>query len=229
MNYLQKIKKLYRLSEEQSHGFSEVEITALEQKLNLKLPEKLREYYLTLGRDENLNYTHNRLLKPSGEIDFSEDRFLVFYEENQAVAYWGIKEADLTMPDPPVWGNYGSIESPDWVMESKTTEAFFLLMAVYNGTLGGLKYNANYFGVVNDLLVNYIEKNWTRIPEISWDKQRIYANEFEEVISLAFDNKDTCNAVFMGTSDQDRFDRILNTLEIEWSYVSYEDDDAEEY
>lgn len=229
MNYLQKIKKLYGLPKEQSYGFKDAEMTALEERLSLKLPEKLREYYLALGINESLNYTHNRLLKPNVEIDFSEDRYLVFYEENQGVAYWGIKEEDLIMPDPPIWGNYDTIEKSDWVIETKTVEDFFLLMAIYNGTLGGLKYNANYFGGIENVLVNYIEQHWTKISEISWEKQRIYTDDFNEVICLAFDENGSCSAVFLGTSDQDRFDKILNTLEIEWSYISYEDDDAEEY
>jgi hypothetical protein len=112
MTNLQKIKRLYSLSEKQNYGFSDIEIAELEARLNVQLPEKLKDYYLTLGKNEEINYVHNRLLKPDHEIGFSEDRYLVFYEENQVVAYWGIKEADLKLPDPPVWGNYGTTENP---------------------------------------------------------------------------------------------------------------------
>jgi hypothetical protein len=220
MTNLQKIKRLYSLSEKQNYGFSDIEIAELEARLNVQLPEKLKDYYLTLGKNEEINYVHNRLLKPDHEIGFSEDRYLVFYEENQVVAYWGIKEADLKLPDPPVWGNYGTTENPDWVMEAKTTDFFFLLMAAYNGTLGGLKYNANSFSQIDGTVVDYIKQNWTEVPEISWEKQRVYTDDFYEVISLCFDEQQNCTAAFVGTADRERFDEILDNLDIDWSYTS---------
>ena len=73
MNYIQKIKRLYGLSEKENYGFPETEILALEQDLETALPLKLKEYYLELGKEENLNYSFNRLLKPENEIGFSDD------------------------------------------------------------------------------------------------------------------------------------------------------------
>ncbi|NQX39278.1 hypothetical protein SAMN05421820_102350 [Pedobacter steynii] len=224
MTNLQKIKRLYSLSEEQNYGFSDIEIAELEVRLNVQLPEKLKDYYLTLGKNEEINYVHNRLLKPDQEIGFSDDRYLVFYEENQVVAYWGIKEADLKLPDPPVWGNYGTTEDPDWVMEAKTTDVFFLLMAAYNGTLGGLKYNANSFSQIDGTVVDYIKENWTKVPEISWEKQSVYTDDFYEVISLCFDEQQNCTAFFVGTTDRERFDKMLDNLNVDWSYTSDEED-----
>jgi hypothetical protein len=228
MNNLQKIKRLYSLSEDENYGFSDGEITELEARLNVQLPEKLKDYYLTLGKNEDLNEVYNRLLKPDHEIDFSDDRYLVFYEENQVVTYWGIKEADLKLTNPPVWGNYGTDEDPDWVTEAKTTEDFFLLMAAYNGTLGGLKYNANSFSQIDGAVVDYIKQNWKEVPEISWGKQSVYTDDFYEVISLCFDEQQNCTAAFVGTSDRERFDKILDNLDVDWSYTSDEDDDEED-
>lgn len=227
MTIIQKIKRLYNLSENENHGFSQTEILDLEKKLEVKLPVKLKEYYLELGKEENLNYSYNRLLKPDGEIGFSEDNYLVIYEENQVVAFWGIKKEDLKQDNPPVYGNYDTIEKSDWEIESQTIEDFFLWMAVYNGTLGGLQYNGNFFGEIDPETVKQIEERWMLVPEISRDNQKVFTDNYYEMISLSFDQENNCTGAFIGTNDQERFDAILENLDIDWSYLSYDDD--EEY
>jgi len=228
VNHFQNIKRLYNLPDNESDGFTETEIIALEKRLSITLPAALRNYYLALGQNEAVNYSHNRLLKPGKDIQFSKDRYLVFYEENQAVSSWGIKEADLHLYNPPVWGNYGTKRKPDWYLETKATDLFFLLMAIYNGTLGGLRYNANYLKPVDTKVYQLIEKNWTLVPEISWEKQKVYTDNFEAVISLSLDDRNNCVAIFTGTNNQELFDNILDDIGVDWSYVSYEDEDAED-
>jgi hypothetical protein len=228
MNYIQKIKRLYNLSENENYGFSENQILDLERTLEIKLPLKLKEYYLELGKEENLNYSFNRLLKPENEIGFSDDDFLVFYEENQNVAFWGIKKEDLSKENPPVYGNYDTIEKSDWEIETQTTENFFLLMAVFSGTLGGLQFNGNHFGEIDSEIVKLVEENYTLVPEISRENQKVYTDGFYVVISLSFDKENNCTAAFIGSSNQERFDAILENLDIDWSYLSYDDEDAYE-
>jgi hypothetical protein len=213
------------LTDDENLGFSEQEIAEVENRLSVKLPEELRNYYLTLGNNENINYSHNRLLKPDKEIGFSNDRYLIFYEENQVVVYWGIKEEDLKFSNPKVWGNYGTEDSPDWHKEANSTDIFFLLMAIYNGTLGGLKYHANSFENIKNETISFIEQNWTEVPEISWKNQKVYTNAFDEVISVSFNEEGNANGIFIGTSNQEKFDELLNKLEIDWSYSSYEDEE----
>ncbi|MBW1655443.1 SMI1/KNR4 family protein [Flavobacterium quisquiliarum] len=227
MNYIQKIKRLYNLSENENYGFSEAEILELEKDLEITLPIKLKEYYLELGKEENLNYVYNRLLKPE-EVAFSEDDFLVIYEENQNVAIWGIKNDDLKLDNPPVYGNYDTIERSEWEIETQTTEDFFLFMGVYNGTLGGLQYNGNYIGDIDSAIVKQVEENWTFVPEISRDNQKVYTDNFYDIISLSFDKNNNCTASFIGSSNQERFDAILDIIDIDWSYLSYDDEDYDE-
>lgn len=228
MNYIQKIKRLYNLSENENYGFSEDQIFNLEKKLNVNLPSKLKEYYLELGKEEKLNYCFNRLLKPENEIGFSDDDFLVFYEENQNVAFWGIKKEDLSKENPPVYGNYDTIEKSDWEIETETIEDFFLLMAVFNGTLGGLQFNGNYLGEIDSQIVKFVEENYTLVPNISRENQKVYTDDFYEVISLSFDQENNCTGAFIGSSDQERFDAVLNNMDIDWSYLSYDDEEYDE-
>ncbi|WP_286971275.1 SMI1/KNR4 family protein [Flavobacterium sp. UBA4854] len=228
MNYIQKIKRLYNLSENENYGFSEDQILNLEKTLDVKLPSKFKEYYLELGKEENLNYCFNRLLKPENEIGFSDDDFLVFYEENQNVAFWGIKKEDLSQDNPPVYGNYDTIEKSDWEIETKTIEDFFLLMTVFNGTLGGLQFNGNYLGEIDSQIVKFVEENYTLVLEISRENQKVYTDDFYEVISLSFDQVSNCTGAFIGSSDQERFDAVLDNMDIDWSYLSYDDEEYDE-
>lgn len=228
MNYIQKIKRLYNLSENENYGFSESEMLELEKTLETKLPSKFKEYYLELGKEENLNYSFNRLLQPDDEIGFSDDDYLVFYEENQNVAFWGIKKEDLKEDNPPVYGNYDTIEKSDWEIETQTTENFFLFMAVFSGTLGGLQYNGNYMGEIEPEIVKFVEDNWKLVPEISRENQKVYTDEFYDLISLSFDQNNKCLAAFIGSSDQERFDHILDGIDIDWSYLSYDDEEYDE-
>ena len=219
------IIKLYNLAGKRNEfGYQVDEISEAEFRLKTNIPKILKDYYFSLGKNESINNSHNRLLKPNQEIGFSDDGYLVFYEENQASAYWGIKQADLGLDNPPVWGNYGTNESPDWHLEAKTIENFLLLMGVYNGTLGGLRYNANCFEAIEPEIVKEIEDHWKEINDISRDSQRIYSNDFREVLSLSFDQDKNCTAIFIGTSYKERFDNLLQNLNIDWSYTSYEDD-----
>ncbi|WP_286968868.1 SMI1/KNR4 family protein [Flavobacterium sp. UBA4854] len=228
MNYIRKIKRLYNLSENENYGFSEDQILDLEKTLDVKLPSKFKEYYLELGKEEKLNYAYNRLLKPENEIGFSDDDFLVFYEENQVVAFWGIKKEDLKLNNPPVYGNYDTIEKSDWEIETKTIEDFFLLMAVFNGTLGGLQFNGNYLGEIDSQIVKFVEENYTLVPNISRENQKVYTDDFYDVISLSFDQENYCTGAFIGSSDQERFDAILDLVDIDWSYLSSDDEEYDE-
>lgn len=229
MTYFQKIRHLYNIPENEDFGFEESEMVALEKQLNIVLPATLRAYYLTLGRYEALNYSHNRLLRPGRKIKFSPDEYLIFYEENQGVLHWGIKKDDLSNPNPPVFGNYSSVdENQNWYLELPTTDACMLMLAVYNGVLGGLKYNGNYLESVNTEVVNYIKENWQECKDISSTTQRIFTRDYAEMISLSFDSEQNCSGIFIGTNDKARFDNMLDNLAVEWFYVSTEDMDDED-
>jgi len=221
MTYFQKIRYLYGIAAQDSFGFEASDI-------DLPLPAVLKEYYLSLGKHEAINYAHNRLLKP-GEMGFSQDEYLMFFEENQGVVYWGIKKADLDLPNPPVYGNYSGDEmNPDWHMECATTEGFLLLMAVYNGVLGGLEYNANSFAPVPAETVRYVAQNYEELKEISHATQRVFTRDYEEMVSLSFDKAGNCTGAFIGTNNGDRFDNMLDQLDIAWDYISLEDEEEDD-
>lgn len=227
MTYQQKIRKLYKLDEKKNYGFSETEILALEKKEGLTLPKILRNYYLTLGKNKAINFSFNRLLKPTNQAGFSNDKHFVFYEENQSVVFWGIKEQDLQLENPCVYGNYDAINlTEEWFIDSPTIESFLLSMAFWNGVLGGLKFSAN-TASENDLtetVLNLVEENWTEIKGITNQQLRFFTGDFSEIIAFTTDLNSKINGLFMGSNDKKKYKNIINTLNIEWDYRTDRDE-----
>lgn len=83
-------------------GWSDAELAAAEERLGLRLPAALREAYALLGRREDLTGNHDTLRAPD-ELDVDETgEALVFRDENQGAARWGVLLRDLDQDDPPV-------------------------------------------------------------------------------------------------------------------------------
>lgn len=219
---LAQIRRLYQLPEDAADGYTAADIAAAEARLGIRLPRALAAYYRALGKNDQVNRSHNQLLPPD-QVSFTDDRYLVFYEENQVVAYWGIKESDLQADNPPVYGNYYP-DGTEWYLDATTVDNFLLLMAIYNGTMGGLTYNANSFDTVSPELADDIMANWEEVKDITLQSQRIFTDQFEEVISVSVDQQGNWAGIFIGTQDSKRFERLLSRLEIDWDYISTEDE-----
>jgi hypothetical protein len=207
------------------HGFADAELALWEQILGVPLPQVLRAYYAQLGRHQAVNTSHNRLLIGPNEIVVSDENTLVFFEENQAVVRWGIRRSDLHLDDPPVVGNYApSHAQGDWHAEAATTSDFLLMMAVSNGCLGGLLYNANCMGPVRGEVVDVIRGRWSAQPAVSHPKQVIFANDFRSVVSVSFDDDGNGSGVFVGSSHHQAYVDMMNLLDVAWDYRSDEDE-----
>ena len=234
---VKQIKNLFHLAPKDCKGFSEEQLLEAEKRLAVKFPQVFREYYLQLGATESVNQSFNSLATPE-QLYFDGD-FLCFCEENQGVVMWAIRKEDLANPNPSIWGNYGSETDSDWVLENPKLSDFWLYMAIYNGTLGGLSYNANAMGgwdmegfEVPEQVISYIEKQYTELTFLNWKGQRTFTNaDFEIVITLAI-HRDTnrATAIFIGSAQQELFDTLLDAMEnfgLEWGYTSYDDGDDE--
>lgn len=225
MDYLEKISRLYQLDLQENHGIGLEMIHDLQNRLSIELPEVLKRYYLTLGQDHNLNQSYNRLLLTE-DVDFVDHDYLVFYEENQNVVIWAIKREDLAQADPPVYGGYAYDDQRiEWHYEIDTCSGFLTLMATYNGTMGGLKYNANSLNNVSAETTQFIQKNWQYQADISLATQKCYTNDFNEVISLSFNVSGETSAIFIGTNKEKIYEDLLETLDVSWDYLSIEDED----
>ena len=88
-------------------------------------------------------------------------------------------------------------------------------MAVYNGTLGGLKYHACCLEPLRAATISDIEGYWPQLQQLSSARQHIYSRAGQDVIALSFDGTGYCNGAFIGSQDQDYFDEMLETLDID--------------
>lgn len=100
-----------------NHGYSPREVEAAEAELGLRIPEALRDYYLSVGKHE-LNRIHNRVLPPE-DLSVSQGR-LVFMEENQCVVFWGVR-ARTTAIDPKVFQTM-DVDDGDWRAETRCSQ-----------------------------------------------------------------------------------------------------------
>ena len=182
------IKNIFHLASKDCKGFSEEQLLEAEKRLAVKFPQVFREYYLQLGATKSVNQSYNSLATPQ-QLYFAGD-YLCFCEENQGVAVWAIRKEDLNNPNPPIWGNYGTETNPDWIQETDTLSDFWLYIAIYNGTLGGLPYNANAMGgwdmegfEVPEQVISYIEKQYTELTFLNWKGQRTFTNADFEIAS----------------------------------------------
>lgn len=230
MNYLQNITTLYQL-DHLPCGLPESEITAAEQRLGIRFPAVLREYLLTLGGNEAANQSFNRLLSLE-KIDFDGD-YLVLMEENQGVFLCGIARADLAQDNPPVHiGFYtDETESYKWQPHLPDTRTLLLELAYINAAMGGLHYCANIMDEesTDAQAVQFIQQNRTEIIELRQKNQRFYTDGFHEITLLCFAENGNANGVFIGTTDQDRFDTLLELFGWDsWLYTSYDEECDEE-
>ena len=227
------IKNLYSLTPKKCKGFSEEQLLEAEKRLAVKFPQVFREYYLQLGATESVNQSFNSLATPE-QLYFDGD-FLCFCEENQGVVMWAIRKEDLANPNPPIWGNYGSETDPDWVLENPKLSDFWLYMAIYNGTLGGLSYNANAMGgwdmegfEIPTEAVAHIEKQYDMLTELCWEGQRVFTDKDFTIVIVLSIHRETkrTTAIFIGTSKKKLCDKFLEEMKnfgLEWDYTSYED------
>jgi len=223
---MENIKKLYNLTPKDCKGFSEAQLLKAEKRLCITLPEEFRAYYLQLGATKSVNQSYNSLATPQ-QLYFAGD-YLCFCEENQGVVIWAIRKEDLNNPNPPVWGNYGSETDPNWIQETQSLSDFWLYIAIYNGVMGGLRYNANAMGgwkmedfEVPTGAVAHIEKQYTELTSLSWEGQRTFTLAIHR-------DSNRATAIFTGSTQQKLFDTLLDAMEnfgLEWDYTSYDDDD----
>ena len=142
---MENIKKLYNLTPKNCKGFSEAQLLKAEKRLHITLPEEFRAYYLQLGATKSVNQSYNSLDYTSA-IVFCRRLLMLLWRKPRSGKCGAIRKEDLNKPNPPVWGNYGSETDPDWVLETQTLSDFWLYIAIYNGVMGGLRYNANAMG-----------------------------------------------------------------------------------
>lgn len=233
MHYLDKIRKLYNLPASNNLGFFEAEIQVAEKRLGIVLPQALKSYYLAIGREKTVNGSHNFLFSPM-ELRFTSDGYLCFLGENQGVVIWGIKQTDLLDANPKIYGTsdtFGLLKMDDdkkrnWFLEADTVEDFLLSMAFWNATMGGLENIA--FTDIEEALtpktIQKIESNWEEHPKINHQQMRFFTNDYKNILILTSNEDGKINGLYVAAFDEKVGEKILDTLNIDWSLIEMDGD-----
>jgi uncharacterized protein (TIGR02996 family) len=142
-------------------GVPEERVARGEDRLGVRLPRALRDYYLVAGRFDRLNQAHDRLLPP-GQWELAS-RKIVFLEENQWAALAGVRADDPAGDDPPVFWGYVFDERPQWGRHHDRCSEWLVLNLYRQAVLGGMKYLARADISPQDLA--QIEETWPLIGE----------------------------------------------------------------
>jgi hypothetical protein len=158
-------------------GVRTSELDLAEERLGLKLPRSLREWFERFGARKEVWSLQDRLLAPDA---FSvEGGVLVFCVENQGVVFWGIELPDLDAEDPPVVVSDAS-RAGNWIVESESTSAFAIQSALCNAKWSpALSCSAD--GPATDETLRAIEGRYARLPlaDMHWPARptRLYGEE----------------------------------------------------
>jgi hypothetical protein len=148
-----------------SDGSSEAELTAAEERLGLRLPAALREAYALFGGREDLTSNHDTLRTPA-ELEVDETgEALVFRDENQGAARWGILLTDLSHDDPPVRirPDLADKSAEKWEPWLEQTSLAFLEIVLSEATEAP-DHLVDFLDAPDEEVVAELERGGTRLP-----------------------------------------------------------------
>lgn len=218
------IKSLYQID---GCGIKHDVIEKTERRLCCQLPKVFKDFYQQFGLSENINNSFNHILSLDG-IGFKDD-YLILAKEHQSVCFWGIKKLDLNQDNPKVYVCYDiDDKKPTWHLENDTLDKFFIMTSLFNGTMGGLAYHANTLNKLsaNHSVIKMVIDDWQEMPNFQDNGTRYFIKDNKAIMIFCMGD-DGCDGVFLGANDQALFDEIL-ALDMDWSYVSYEDENFDE-
>lgn len=166
-------------------GCEPSELETAERRLSLSLPQSLRDYYLRSGREKRVNQFHNRLYHPH-ELSV-DSRYLLFFEENQSVCFWGVRADDQATKDAPVFQGVNQGEKGiDWYPEHESCFTFLKVNAVWLAAFGGASKNTAVGYVDPDEARRNLDENWDFIGEVN--EMRAYKQAGSAVCLLKWED-----------------------------------------
>ena len=174
-------------------GYSAAELNAAEKRLGLKLPKALRECCSFAGKFLEIFSVDPYAFTPLNELGFDEDdpEMLWLFAETQADIDWGIRRADLTQGDPPVYVE--GIKGHGIIELSNATYSEFVLQTVVYQTVSFSEYGGNANG--KEDTAEIVKTNFLPLGLPTWPYP-IYPTEFygrdDVLVELEGGGKDFC-------------------------------------
>lgn len=198
-------------------GVSDDEVTSAEQRLGLRLPRLLREFYLLAGKRTDLNHASCQLVHPTA-LQIEEEK-LVFYVENQAVCVWGVRAEDLEVDDPPVVRGDSVAWSAQWEWEPQFERfsSFLLMMLCWQGVRGGMTHTAVVSGI-DAQVEETIGERW-RALDIDAGEWGIRAYIGDGQLLCLVGTKPRVD-LYVGARSEKELAEIEELLHVAWGYSS---------
>ncbi|MGW7358066.1 SMI1/KNR4 family protein [Streptomyces sp. NPDC054802] len=150
---------------DEDDGCPEADLAAAEKRLGLRLPTALREAYALLGRREDLTSNHHTLCAPAELYVDEWGEALVFRDENQGAARWGVLLADLSHDDPPVRirPDLADESAEEWEPWLEQTSLAFLEIVLSEATEAP-DHLVDFLDAPDEKVVAELERGGTRLP-----------------------------------------------------------------
>ena len=197
---------------EDGDGYSAAELDAAEQRLGLKLPMALREWYGLAGKRKDLTAVQNFLRSPDRVYIREEDgaRVLYFYTENQEEPNWGILARDLGLDDPPVYlDETGAIEN-------QTLSEFITQMVVLETACFGGAYGGN--GPATPKALEAVRRHFVPLGFPAWhwpvDASQLYGRD--DILIEAEASEDGYQWIWIGARSQAALRAAAQRFSIDW-------------
>lgn len=199
-------------------GHAASELTAAEQRLALRLPPALRDYYAVCGAVEALSCSHNRLLPPR-ELQ-CEDGYLVFMDENQSVCCWGLRLDSLAGNDPQVWQGVSMAgrDALEWHGEGLPCSQWLRLMGWWQLVNGGFAYAA--YTQTTPAVARQVSTRWPLLGRHPDGVMAFHGNA-SQVLAVA--TGEDCALWAAGRTHAD-LAAIDAALDIAWDYSALDED-----
>ena len=205
---------------QEGDGYSAAELDAAEQRLGLKLPLALWEWYRLVGRRKDIIAMQDFLAPPEELGIMDENGLLVFYCENQQVVEWGIQESALALADPPVWLDNSGLHSTrqEPVQENDTLSEFALQMAVLETRLNPVNEVFQALNRVAPKTFGKVERSFVPLgfPDWHWPSYPTRFYGADDLLIQVFGEEDPWLQVTARSLNA--FEEAKTVLEIDWEH-----------
>jgi len=192
----------------EADGLTRDAIALSESRLGLKLPGRLVEFYALCGHRDDLLSSYEQLLPPDRLR--LEDGVLVFVDENQGVAQWGIRTAD---GDPAVWRKDFTAD-PFWEPDHNRLSDFLISFVLWQAVNGGAP--AGGVGSADSRIFDAIS-SWPEFPieGSHWTDTRFFALNGQLLCLLG--KQDV--SVLAAARDDAAFAALDASVQLAWDYT----------
>lgn len=159
------IKNLYAADE--LKGCTDEEIAFMKQKFGA-LPAVLENFYRTAAKTEALHNAQDLWMLPEHFTKYTwldDPECLIILNEAQGVCQAGIRRADLTQSDPPVYVKTDDVktEDNDWLLCASSTSEFLMVMLGYQAAFA-MEFSPEEFYWITEDELSVIKEKLDKLP-----------------------------------------------------------------